>query len=137
VLSAVAQGSPSAQGVEAAEEPDRLAVAVTPSDLPRLVKVEVTVFLDDDERTLAAGGFAWAQRGLRHTFRLGTPDARLLLLITPGPAHEAMFREMGEAAAARSIPPPPSALPDAAKLAMVAARHGTQIVGPPPGGATR
>jgi quercetin dioxygenase-like cupin family protein len=98
-----------------------------------VVKGEVTVFLGDDERTLAAGGFAWAQRGLRHTFRLETDDATLLLLITPGPAHEAMFREMGEVAAARTIPKPSSTPPDTAELAKVAARHGTQIVGPPPG----
>jgi quercetin dioxygenase-like cupin family protein len=117
--------------------PEGLAIPIHYHELEEegfyVVKGEVTVFLGDDERTLAAGGFAWAQRGLRHTFRLETADATLLLLITPGPAHEAMFREMGEVAAERIIPMRPSAPPDPAVLAEVAAKHGTRIVGPPPG----
>jgi quercetin dioxygenase-like cupin family protein len=95
---------------------------------------EVTIWLGDEKRTLAAGGFAMAPSGVRHTFRLETPDATLLLLVSPGPAHEAMFREMGEPATTRSIPEPSAISPDPAELAKVAGRHGTQIVGPPPGG---
>jgi quercetin dioxygenase-like cupin family protein len=94
---------------------------------------DVTVFLGDDETTLGTGGFAMAPRGVRHTFRLETPDSILLLLISPGPAHEAMFREMGEPATARTLPARSDAAPDPAELARVAAGHGTQIVGPPPG----
>jgi hypothetical protein len=45
-----------------------------------------------------------------------------------------MFREMGEPATARSIPEPSKISPDPAVLAKVASKHGTQIVGPPPGG---
>jgi quercetin dioxygenase-like cupin family protein len=95
---------------------------------------EVTIFLGDEERTLAAGGFAMAPQGARHSFRLETADATLLLLVSPGPAHEAMFREMGVPALARTIPEPSATPPDTAGLANVAAAHGTQIVGPPPGG---
>ena len=95
---------------------------------------EVTIYLGNDERTLAAGGFAMAPRGVPHAFRLETPDATLVLLVSPGPAHEAMFREMGEPATARSIPEAPAMPPDVPELAKIAARHGTQIVGPPPGG---
>lgn len=95
---------------------------------------EVTIFLGNDERTLAAGGFAMAPRGVPHAFRLETSDATLVLLVSPGPAHEAMFREMGEPATARSIPEAPAIPPDVPELAKIAARHGTQIVGPPPGG---
>jgi quercetin dioxygenase-like cupin family protein len=93
---------------------------------------EVTIFLDDASRTLSAGGFAMAPRGVGHAFRLDTPDAALVLLISPGPAHEAMFREMGEPAATRSIPEPLTGPPDDANLARIAAKHGTQITGPPP-----
>lgn len=95
---------------------------------------EVTIYLGNDERTLAAGGFAMAPRGVPHAFRLETPDATLVLLVSPGPVHEAMFREMGEPATARSIPEAPAMPPDVPELAKIAARHGTQIVGPPPGG---
>ena len=96
----------------------------------------VTIFLGDaehalKERTLEAGGFALAPRGVRHSFRLETPDAALLLLVSPGRKHEALFRDLGEPAAARVLPPPGEP-PDAQLLAEIAARHGTFIVGPPP-----
>jgi len=93
---------------------------------------QVTIFLGDDERRLAAGGFAMVPRGMRHAFRLESPDATLVLLISPGPAHEAMFRAMGEHAQERIVPPAPGAPPDPAELAAAAARYGSYIVGPPP-----
>ena len=94
---------------------------------------EVTIILGDEERVLGAGGFAMAPRGIRHTFRLETPDATLVLLVSPGPAHEAMFREMGAPASAAGLAQQASNPPDPAELARIAASHGTQIVGPPPG----
>jgi len=93
---------------------------------------EATIFLGDEERRLTAGGFALAPRGVRHAFRLESPDTTLLLLLSPGPKHEALFREMGTAALER-VPPPPADPPDAGRLAEIAAKHGTRIVGPPPG----
>ncbi len=57
---------------------------------------EVTIFLGDEEVRLSAGGFALAPHGVPHAFRCETPDATLLLLITPGSKHEALFRELGE-----------------------------------------
>jgi quercetin dioxygenase-like cupin family protein len=93
---------------------------------------EVTMFLGDTERRLGPGGFALAPRGEEHAFRLETPDAVLLLLISPGPRHEAMFREMGEPAGAYRIPPPSDTAPDPAQVGALAARHGTHMTGPPP-----
>ena len=92
----------------------------------------MTIFLGDEERRLSAGGFALAPRGVRHAFRHETPDAILLLLVSPGPKHEALFREIGEPAAERVVPPAPTAPSDPAALGEIAARNGTQIVGPPP-----
>lgn len=97
-----------------------------------VVDGEVTIFLEDDERRLGPGAFAFAPRGVRHAFRLESPEAVLLVIPSPGPAHEAMFREMGEPAPERVVPPPTEAVPDATGLAATAARYGTQIVGPPP-----
>ncbi len=98
---------------------------------------EVTLVLGDDEIRLSSGGFGFAPARVAHTFRLDTPDARLLLLITPGAAgHEEMFAAMGEPAAAPVVPPPPESPPDFGSLAAVAASHGTRIVGPPPTSAT-
>jgi quercetin dioxygenase-like cupin family protein len=94
---------------------------------------QATIFLGDDAIAAPVGSFAFAPRGLQHTFRLDVPDTRLLLLITPGAAgHEGMFAEMGELATTRTVPPPPTSPPDPELLGAVAARHGTRIVGPPP-----
>lgn len=99
-----------------------------------VVRGEVSFVLGDDTVKASAGSFAFAPRGLAHAFRFESPDAVLLLLITPGGAgHEELFREMGEPAAERAIPPPPESPPDPERLAEIAARHGTRIVGPPPG----
>lgn len=93
---------------------------------------EVTIFLGDTERRLGPGGFALAPRGEQHSFRLESPDAVLLLLISPGPKHEAMFREMGMPAPEYAIPPMPVELPDPEQIGALAARHGTHMTGPPP-----
>ena len=95
---------------------------------------EVTLILDDNETRLLEGSFGFAPAGAPHTFRLDSPEARLLLLITPGAAgHEGMFAEMGEPATDHGLPDPPDGPPDFASLAAVAAKHGTTILGPPPG----
>ena len=95
---------------------------------------EVTLILADGETRLAEGGFGFAPAGTPHTFRLDTPEASLLLLITPGASgHEGMFAEMGEPATAHVLPDPPAGPPDFERLAAMAAAHGTTILGPPPG----
>jgi hypothetical protein len=93
----------------------------------------VTLVLGDQEVRLSSGGFGFSPAQVPHSFRFDSPDARLLLLITPGAAgHEAMFAEMGEPAAAHVVPPAPEGPPDVKALANVAAKHGTRVVGPPP-----
>ena len=95
---------------------------------------EITLVLADVETRLVGGGFGFAPAGAPHTFRLDSPDAKLLLLITPGASgHEGMVAEMGEPAAAHEIPGPPDGPPDFAALGAIAAKHGTTILGPPPG----
>jgi quercetin dioxygenase-like cupin family protein len=98
---------------------------------------KVTLILADDEIRHEEGGFGFAPAGAPHTFRLDSPDARLLLLITPGAVgHEGMFAEMGEPATDHVLPTPPDGPPDFAALAATAAKHGTTILGPPPGPAS-
>jgi quercetin dioxygenase-like cupin family protein len=93
---------------------------------------EVTMFLGDEERRLGSGGFAFAPRGLRHAFRLETADAKLLLLVSPGPRHEAMFRAVGEPNDGTGIPPTRGVPVDPAALAEIGLRYGTRVVAPPP-----
>ena len=95
---------------------------------------EVTLVLGDGETHLVEGGFGFAPARVSHTFRLDSPEARLLLRITPGASgHEAMFAEMGEPASEHVLPAPPEAPPDFASLGSIAAKHGTNVLGPPPG----
>ena len=88
------------------------------------------------DRTIeaSAGSFILAPKGVRHTFIFASDDAKLLLLLSPGSDHEHLFRAIGEPAGRREIPSPPSQLPDFEGLAATAAKHGTQVVGPPPTG---
>jgi quercetin dioxygenase-like cupin family protein len=95
---------------------------------------EVTLVIGDQTITAPAGTFAFAPPGVPHAFRLESPDATLLLLITPGAAgHEDLFREMGQPAERHELPPPPRTPPDFGRMAETALKHGTRIVGPPPG----
>jgi quercetin dioxygenase-like cupin family protein len=94
---------------------------------------EIGFVVGDRTITAAPGSFVFAPRGVHHAFRLQSPEARLLLLITPGAAgHEDMFEEMGEPAPAKAPPARSDAPPDAELLGAIALKHGTRIVGPPP-----
>jgi quercetin dioxygenase-like cupin family protein len=94
---------------------------------------EVTFYLGDDTVRAAAGSFAYAPRNLEHAFRFETPDAKLILFFAPcNGSHEGLFRELGDPAVREELPPPPEGPPDIERLAEVAARHGTRMVGPPP-----
>jgi len=99
-----------------------------------VVDGEVTLALGDKTIEGTAGTFAFVPRGIEHAFTIESREARLLLFVTPGNAgHEDLFTEMGELATAHVVPPPPSGPPDVERLAAIAARHGTSIVGPPIG----
>ncbi len=95
---------------------------------------EVTFFLGNEEVRAPAGSFAYAPRNLEHAFRFETADAKLIVFLAPcNGSHEDLFRDIGEPAARLEIPPPPEGPPDVERLAEIGARHGTRIVGPPPG----
>lgn len=95
---------------------------------------DVTFFIGDERFPGTTGDFAFAPVGVQHSFRFESPEARMLLLFTPGGGgHEGLFRGIGEPATTRTIPPAPDAPPDFERLAGIAARHGTKILGPPPG----
>jgi quercetin dioxygenase-like cupin family protein len=97
-----------------------------------VVSGKVRLVVGDRTIEASAGSFILAPRGERHGFVFASPDAKLLLMLSPGSEHEELFRAIGERAGRREIPPPPSGPPDFERLAATAARHGTKIVGPPP-----
>ncbi len=99
-----------------------------------VVDGDVTIQIGDELIEGTPGTFAFVPRGVEHAFSIQSPEAKLLLLVSPGNAgHEALFEEMGEPAAEHVVPPPPSGPPDVELLAAIGARHGTTIVGPPIG----
>lgn len=96
---------------------------------------EVSFILADETIRARSGSFAYAPRKVEHSFRFETADAKLIVFLAPCNAgHEGLFREMGEPAPRAELPPPPEAPPDTGRLSEIGARHGTVLVGPPPGG---
>lgn len=89
----------------------------------------VLVQLGDDRHEVGPGSFAWLPRGVPHTFaNVGDEPARGIGINTPG-GIEAMFNEQAEYFAALGEGEPP----DMERLAEMAARHGSRVVGPPIG----
>jgi len=95
---------------------------------------EVRLHLDGSERSFGAGGFVSVPRGVAHAYLVTSEVARTLVLITPGDgAMEAFFRDAGEPAPERALPPE-SPL-DIARIGAAAERTGAvKILGPPPFG---
>ena len=88
--------------------------------------------VDGAEHVVEAGGFVSVPPGTPHAYLVTTEVARCLVLITPGDrAMEAFFRDAGEPAAERVLPPEgPLDIP---RIAAAAERTGAvQILGPPP-----
>jgi len=77
------------------------------------------------------GSVLFFPRGTSETFE-PIDQARLLVMYSPGGIDE-FFKEVGEAAPRREIPPPPSGPPDIERLVAAGARHGLTLK-PPAGG---
>lgn len=93
---------------------------------------EVRVHIDGAEHVGAPGSFVAIPRGVPHAFTVSSETARVLTLLTPGsPAAEAFFRDAGERAPERKLPPPGP--PDIERIQAAAERHGSvKLLGPPP-----
>ena len=68
-------------------------------------------------------------RGTPHAFAVRSPEARMLVIFTPGGGEE-FFIEAGQPADRRELPPPSE--PDLAKYRAAAATTGVTLLGPPP-----
>lgn len=89
---------------------------------------EVEFFLDGAPSRLARpGDFVFGPRGVPHRFEVRTPEARMLVLATPGGA-EHFFAELGVPAEAAVLPVPQA--PDVARAVSVAAQHAIEILPP-------
>ena len=100
-----------------------------------ILEGEMTFYVGDQTLKAQPGSFLFGPKEVPHAFRVDTGPARLLFVLSPG-GFEDLVREMGEPTRELSIPPPPEAPPDEAeieRMAAIAARHGNEILGPPPG----
>lgn len=94
-----------------------------------LLSGEIEFFLGDGPGRIArAGDFVFGPRGVAHRFEVRTPQARVLILGTPG-GGERFFRTMGEPAVAPTLPVPQP--PDVERVVGIAAAHHIEILPPP------
>jgi quercetin dioxygenase-like cupin family protein len=92
---------------------------------------EITFYLGDAVIEARAGSFAFAPRGVPHTFVVGGEAPARYLVVSAPAGFERFVSEASVPAESRTIPPPPDGPPDAAALVALAARHGIEILGPP------
>ena len=85
----------------------------------------------DGERQLAGPGTSvYMPRGVPHTFRIKSPVARMLGIMTPC-AFEQLFRNLSVPASERTLPQPDTVPFDVPTVMAEQIRLGTQVVGPP------
>jgi quercetin dioxygenase-like cupin family protein len=91
----------------------------------------VSFWVDGEHRLAASGEYVMLPRGLPHTFRVDSPTARMLNIVSPA-GFEHFFSDFGEPAQALELPPAPDGPPDVARMQAVLADYGVQVLGPPP-----
>ena len=92
-----------------------------------IMEGELTFWLGDEERTVAAGGFVFGPRNVEHRFRVDSEEARFLLLLTPA-GFEDFTRACGWPATALTLPPADLAERETALLQAAAHRHGISLI---------
>jgi quercetin dioxygenase-like cupin family protein len=97
-----------------------------------VVNGEIRVYVDGTERTVGPGGVASVPRGMPHAMMVTSETALVLTIVTPGCKElEMFFRDVGEPATQRTLPP--SVPLPLEKIRAAAARHGSVVIlGPPP-----
>lgn len=82
--------------------------------------------------TATAGAMVHGPRGIPHTFKnVGDTTGKLLVIATPA-GFEEFVAEVGAPGSDAGAPPPPPGPADIERLIAAGARHGIQLLGPPP-----
>lgn len=89
---------------------------------------ELDVTVGETTSRLGPGEFAFAPRGVPHTYSVVDGTAHLYVIASPGGTEE-FFRDIGEPAEALELPAPSA--PDVPTVVSAAARHGISILPPP------
>lgn len=91
---------------------------------------ELLLHIDGVEHTAGPGAVAWIPRGVPHALLVTSELARSVVAVTPGEAMEAFFRQAGDEATSRTLPPVEI---DIARLRAVGEGTGAmKTLGPPP-----
>ncbi len=90
---------------------------------------QMTFHVGDEVLTATAGSFAFAPRGIAHSFTVDVEPTRVLVLVTPS-GFERFAMELGVPAVGDE-PPIGLTMPGPESLGPVAARYDIEIVGPP------
>ncbi|MGH2881699.1 MAG: quercetin 2,3-dioxygenase [Solirubrobacteraceae bacterium] len=91
---------------------------------------EVWFDIDGDRALGGPGTAVYMPRGVAHTFRVHSPVARLVGVMSPG-AFEQLFRNLSVPADKRTLPAPGQVPFDVAAVMAEQTRLGTVVVGPP------
>jgi quercetin dioxygenase-like cupin family protein len=91
---------------------------------------DVSFDIDGDLQFAGPGASVYMPRGVPHTFRIQSPVARMLGVMTPG-AFEELFRNLSVPADERVLPPPGNVPFDVPAVMAEQDRLGTLVVGPP------
>lgn len=94
-----------------------------------LLAGDATFVCGDARFTAGPGAWVFLPKGIPHAFRVGPSGARLLTLSAPA-GFAAFVQAAGVPAPTGTLPPPVPL--DVARLAVIAERHGIELLGPPP-----
>jgi quercetin dioxygenase-like cupin family protein len=95
-----------------------------------ILEGELLIHVDGVEYRAGPGSVVWVPRGTPHAFLVTSELARSLWFVTPGEAMEAFYRQAGDEAKNRTLPPPEI---DIARLRAAGESTGAmKTLGPPP-----
>lgn len=93
-----------------------------------VIEGELTLTVDGEPATVPAGETAFAPRGVPHTYRVESAQARWLVLTAPG-EFESFVRAASRPAEQATLPPPVEPTPEqVAGLARLSAAHGIELL---------
>ena len=91
---------------------------------------ELLLHIDGVEHTAGPGAVVWIPRGTPHALLVTSELERSMWVCTPGEVMEAFFRQAGDAAPSRTLPP--AEIDIARLLAAGEATGAMKVLGPPP-----
>jgi len=100
-----------------------------------ILEGELTFYVGHQTIKARPGSFLFGPKDVPHAFTVDSGPARLLFVLSPA-GFEDLVRDMGEPARSLTVPPQPETPPSEAEMqqmAAIAAQHGNEILGPPPG----